>query len=144
LRKVTAFSRQDHLTDAAVPSSAPRRALSLVTAVSAALMLTALYACGSAGEDEIQAETAAILERVPVGTPFMEVPAAMRALGFSCAAERREVADTQGGVRGTESHFSCTREQSHWLVCTRRTRAVFMHLNGKVANVLVNSGRICP
>lgn len=106
-------------------------------------MLAVLCGCGYAGDDEIQAETTAILERVPVGTPFMEVPAAMEALGFSCATERREVADAQGGVRGTESHFSCTREQSHWLVCTRRTRAVFIHLNGKVANVLVNVGRFC-
>lgn len=118
-------------------------ALRGVTAVSAALMLTALCACGSADDDEIQAEAAAIQERVPVGTPFMEVPTAMRELGFTCATERREVADTQGGVRGTESHFSCTRETSQWLVCTRRTRAVFIHLNGKVASVLVNVGRFC-
>jgi hypothetical protein len=81
---------------------------------------------------------------VPAGTPFMEVPGAMRRLGFSCTAERREVADTQGGVRGTESHFSCVREHSQWLVCTRRTRAVFIQLDGKVANVLVNVGRTCP
>jgi hypothetical protein len=121
------------------PSSAPQRASVVTCAVIAAL----LCACGYAGDDEIQAETTAILERVPVGTPFMEVPAAMGALGFSCSTERREVADAQGSVRGTESHFSCIREQSHWLVCTRRTRAVFTHLNGKVANVLVNVGRLC-
>jgi hypothetical protein len=112
-------------------------------ALTCAVITALLCACASADEDEIQAETAAILERVPVGTPFMEVPAAMRDLGFSCAAERREVADAQGGVRGTESHFSCTREHSQWLVCTRRTRAIFIHLDGKVANVLVNVGRFC-
>jgi hypothetical protein len=118
-------------------------ALPLARPIGAAAMVAALCACGSANEDEIQAETVAILERVPVGTPFMEVPAAMRALGFACTAERREVADAHGGVRGTESHFSCTREHGQWLVCTRRTRAVFMHLDGKVANVLVNVGRFC-
>jgi hypothetical protein len=114
-----------------------------VARASAALMLTALCACGSADDDELQAEAAAIQARVPVGTPLMEVPAAMRKLGFTCAAERREVADARGGVRGTESHLSCTREQSQWLVCTRRTRAVFIHIDGKVANVLVNVGRFC-
>lgn len=113
---------------------------SVVTCVLAAALLCG---CGSADEDEVQVESAAILTRVPVGTPFMEVPAAMRELGFSCTAERREVADARGGVRGTESHFSCTREQAQWLVCTRRTRAVFTHLNDKVANVLVNVGRFC-
>jgi hypothetical protein len=111
-----------------------------VTCVALAALLCA---CGSADDDELLAESAAIMARVPVGTPFMEVPAAMRRLGFTCAAERREVADGQGGVRGTESHFSCTRETSQWLVCTRRTRAVFIHLNGKVANVLVNVGHFC-
>ncbi len=115
----------------------------VATRVGAAAIVTALCGCGSAGDDEIQAETAAIQGRVPAGTPFEEVPAAMRELGFSCVLERRDVADAKGGVRGIVSHFSCTREQSLWLVCTKRTRAVFIHLNGKVANVLVNVGRFC-
>lgn len=107
------------------------------------MLAATLAACGQADDDEILAEAAAIQARVPVGTPFMEVPAAMRRLGFSCVAERRDVTDAQGAVRGTESHFSCIREHSEWLVCTRRTRAVFTHLDGKVASVLVNAGRFC-
>ena len=114
---------------------------SLVACV--AVLAATLNGCGYAGEDEIQAETAAILQHVPLGTPLLEVPAAMRAQGFSCTSERRDVADAQGGLRGTESHLSCLREQSQWLVCTRRTRAVFTHLNGNVGHVLVNVGNFC-
>ncbi len=55
----------------------------------------ALGACGYAGGDEIEAESAAILARVPVGTSFNDVPDAMAALGFSMqhrpeAIHRRE------------------------------------------------------
>jgi hypothetical protein len=89
------------------------RQWSLVACV--AMLAATLNGCGYAGEDEIQAETAAILERVPPGTP----------------------------LRGMESHLSCMREQSQWLVCTRRTRAVFTHLNGNVGHVLVNVGNFC-
>lgn len=106
-------------------------------------MVTLLCACGSADDDEIQKETAAILELAPVGSPFMDVPASMRELGFDCVAERRDVSDAHGVVRGTQSHFSCTREERVWLVCSHRVRAVFMHAGDKVANVLVNVGRFC-
>lgn len=118
-------------------------AFPLVRPLGVAAMLMALFACGSADEDEIQAEVTAILERVPIGTPFMEAPAAMGALGFSCVAERREIVDAQGGVLGTESHFSCAREHSQWLICTKRTRVVLLQLNGKLSNILVNVGRFC-
>jgi hypothetical protein len=111
--------------------------------VTCAAVAALLCGCGSADEDEIQAEATAILERVPLGTPFMDTPAAMGELGFSCAAERREITDAQGGVLGTESHFSCAREHSQWLICTRRTRVVLLQLNGKLSNILVNVGRFC-
>ena len=97
----------------------------------AAALLLAMGACG-AGSDEVDAESAAILARVPLGTPLRDLPAAMQALGFSCATGRRP-----------EPHFVCEREQSRWLVCTRRTRAILLQLNGRLSNVLVNVGRFC-
>jgi hypothetical protein len=109
----------------------------------AAALLVALCGCGRSDEAEIQAETAAVLEHAPVGTPFLEVPEALREQGFSCTPERRDVADAHGAVRGTESHLSCIREERLWLVCKKRARAVFTHANGKVNHVLVNVGRFC-
>jgi hypothetical protein len=115
-----------------------RHALALACAVIAAL----LGACGNI-DDEIEAESAAILARVPVGTPYGELAAAMRDLGFSCVEGRRQFSDRTGAMRDAAPHLSCTREQSHWLVCTRRTRAILLQLNGKLSNILVNVGRFC-
>lgn len=114
-----------------------------VTFVSAAAILMALAACGYAGSDEIDAESAAILARAPLGSAFKDVPAAMGALGFSCSAGRRQFTDAKGQARDTEPHLVCERERSEWLICTRRTRAIFIQLNGQLSNVLVNVGRFC-
>ena len=106
-------------------------------------ILMALGACGYAGGDEVDAESAAILARVPVGTSFKSVPAAMGALGFSCTTGRRRFTDANGNVRQTEPHLVCERESSDWLICTRRTRAILIQLNGRLSDVLVNVGRFC-
>ena len=108
-----------------------------------AAILIALGACGYAGSDEIDAESAAILARTPVGTSFNELPAAMGALGFSCTTSRRQFTDAKGQVRDAEPHLVCEREQSDWLICSRRTRAILIQLNGRLSNVLVNVGRFC-
>ena len=109
----------------------------------AAAVLISVGACGYAGSDEIEAETAAVLARVPVGTSFSNVPAAMEGLGFSCTTGRRQFTDAKGTVRETEPHLVCEREQSDWLICSRRTRAILIQLNGRLSNVLVNVGRFC-
>jgi len=111
--------------------------------VTCAAIATLLGACGSV-DDEIQAESAAILARVPIGTPYGELPAALRELGFSCSEGRRQFSDRTGAMRDAAPHLSCEREQSHWLVCARRTRAILIQLNGKLSNILVNVGRFCP
>jgi len=111
--------------------------------IGAAAILMALGACGYAGSDEVEAESAAILARVPVGTSFSSVPAAMGALGFSCNTDRRQFTDAKGKVRETEPHLVCERESSDWLICSRRTRAILIQLNGRLSNVLVNVGRFC-
>ncbi len=111
--------------------------------VAAAALLMTLGACGYAGSDEIDAESAAILARVPVGTSFRSVPAAMGALGFSCSTSRRQFTDAKGKARETEPHLVCEREQSDWLICSRRTRAILIQLNGRLSDVLVNVGRFC-
>jgi hypothetical protein len=111
--------------------------------IGAAAILVALGACGYAGSDEIDAESAAILARVPVGTSFIDVPGAMAAVGFSCNTGRRQFTDATGNVRQTEPHLVCERESSDWLICTRRTRAILIQLNGRLSDVLVNVGRFC-
>ncbi|MGH8702946.1 MAG: hypothetical protein ACREVR_17465 [Burkholderiales bacterium] len=109
----------------------------------AAAILMALAACGYAGSDEIDAESAAILARAPIGTAFRDVPAAMGALGFSCSTSRRQFTDAKGTERGTEPHFVCERERAEWVICSKRTRAILLQLNGRLSNVLVNVGRFC-
>lgn len=109
----------------------------------AAVLLTGLWGCGYSGADEVEAESAAILSRVPVGTPFGDLPAAMRGLGFSCAPGRRQFTDAKGTLRDAEPHLSCEREQGYWLLCSRRTRAILLQLNGRLSNILVNVGRFC-
>ena len=109
----------------------------------AAAVLISLGACGYAGSDEIEAETAAILAHAPVGTAFKDVPAAMGALGFSCSTSRRQFTDAKGTVRETEPHFVCERESTEWVICSKRTRAILIQMNGQLSNVLVNVGRFC-
>ena len=111
--------------------------------VAAAALLMTLGACGYAGSDEIDAESAAILVRVPVGTSFNDVPGAMGALRFSCTTGRRQFPDAKGEMRETEPHLVCEREISNWLICTRRTRAILIQANGRLSDVLVNVGRFC-
>ena len=101
-----------------------------------------LSACSNV-DDEIQAESAAILARVPVGTPYGELLTAMRKLDFSCIEGRRQFSDRTGAMRDAPPHLSCTREQSLWLACNRRTRVILIQLNGKLSNILVNVGRFC-
>ena len=108
-----------------------------------AAILMALGACGYAGSDEVEAESAAILAHVPVGTAFKDVPAAMGALGFSCSTGRRQFTDAKGAVRETEPHLVCERERAEWVICSKRTRAILIPLNGRLSNVLVNVGRFC-
>lgn len=116
--------------------------MTIARPIAAAAILMTLGGCGSGG-DEVDAENAAILARVPVGTPFKDLPAAMAALEFSCTIGRRRFTDAQGRERDAEQHLSCEREQSRWLVCTRRTRVLLLQLNGRLSNVLVNVGNFC-
>lgn len=111
--------------------------------ISAAALLAALGACGDAGSDEIDAESAAILARAPVGAAFKDVPAAMSALGFACSTGRRQFTDPKGAARETEPYLVCERETPEWLICTRRTRAILIQQDGRLSNVLVNVGRFC-
>jgi hypothetical protein len=67
----------------------------------------------------------------------------MRALGFSCSEGQRQFTDARGVTRDAEVHLTCEREVRHWLVCSKRTRAFLLQLNGRVSNVLVNVGRFC-
>lgn len=117
--------------------------MAYVRPIAVTALLMTLGACGYAGSDEIEAESAAILARVPVGTSFDNVPAAMGALGFSCTSGRRQFPDAKGEMRDTEPHLVCERERSDWLICTRRTRAILLQLNGRLSEVLVNVGRFC-
>jgi hypothetical protein len=111
--------------------------------IGAVAVLMSLGACGYASSDEIDAESAAILARAPVGSAFKGAAAAMSALGFSCGTGRREFVDSKGTAREAEPHLVCERERSEWLICTRRTRAILIQQNGRVSNVLVNVGRFC-
>ena len=106
-------------------------------------IVAALAACGRTGSDEVDAESAAILARAPVGSSFKNAPAAMAALGFTCNAARRKFTDPRGKARETEPHLVCERDQSEWLICTRRTRAILVPVNGRLSYVLVNVGRFC-
>ena len=114
-----------------------------LNAIAASAMLVALYACGYADEDEVETESAAILTSVPVGTSFDDVPAAMRALEFSCTPGRKQFTDSKGNVRDAEAHLSCVREQAYWLVCKKRTRAILLQQNGRLSNILINVGHFC-
>jgi hypothetical protein len=107
--------------------------VAIVRGINSLVLAALVAACGSAGDDEIQAETATIQARVPAGTPVADALAFMREAGFACVPETRE----------TQQHFSCVREQSHWLVCTRRTRVILLQQNGKLTDILVNVGRVC-
>lgn len=111
--------------------------------IGTAAILLALAACGYTGFDEIDAESAAILARTPVGGSFRNVPAAMGALGFTCSAGRRQFTDSTGRMRETEPYLVCERDKAEWLICTRRTRAILIQQNGRLSNVLVNVGRFC-
>ena len=106
-------------------------------------LVAAIAACGRTGSDAVDAESTAILARVPVGSSFKSAAAAMTKLGFTCNSARRRFTDAKGTARETEPHLVCERDQSEWLICTRRTRAILIPLNGRVSNVLVNVGRFC-
>jgi len=91
----------------------------MTRAIGVIATLMTLSACGYASSDEIDAESAVVLARVPVGSAF------------------------KGAARETEPHLVCERETPAWLICTRRTRAILIQQNGRVSNVLVNVGRFC-
>ena len=116
------------------------RASSLLALASATAILVA---SGCTGVDEVDAESVAILARLPVGSSFKNAPAAMVILGFTCTTARRQFTDTKGQARETEPHLVCERDESEWLICTRRTRAILIQQNGRLSNVLVNVGRFC-
>jgi hypothetical protein len=111
--------------------------------IGAVVILMALGACGYATSDEIDAESAVILARVPIGSAFKGAAAAMGALGYSCNFSRPEFADAKGAPREAEPHLVCERESPEWLICARRARAILIQQNGLVSNVLVNVGRFC-
>ncbi len=111
-------------------------------AAAAVALLAALSACGNPERDEIDVESAAILARVPIGTSFDDLPAAMRSLGFACTPGRKQFI-SKGKLRDAEPHLECMREETYWLVCRRRTRAILLQLNGRLSNILVNVGRFC-
>jgi hypothetical protein len=108
-----------------------------------ALCLAGALLCGCAGEDEIDAETKALLQQVPIGTPYQQLDGAMQRLGFSCVQDVRQFIDGGGATRDAEPHLSCTREERYWLACGRRTRVNLLQLRGRLSNVLVNIGRFC-
>ena len=108
-----------------------------------ALCLAAAVLCGCAGEDEVDAEARALLQQVPIGTPFKEVPAAMQKLGYACNEDVRRYIDKSGTTRDGATHFSCQREERYFLACTRRTRVELLQFNERLSNVLVNVGRFC-
>ena len=115
----------------------------MTRAIGVIATLMTLSACGYASSDEIDAESAAILSRAPVGSAFKSAAAAMSALGYSCNVSRRKFVDAKGAARETEPHLVCERENNEWLICTRRTRAILIQQNGRLSNVLVNVGRFC-
>lgn len=104
--------------------------------------LLALCACASSDE-ESDAETALILQAVPVGTPFKQAEGAMQALGFSCASGHMRLTDSKGNVREAEPHLLCEREERVWLACIKRTRSFLLQRDGRLSNVLVSVGRFC-
>ena len=110
--------------------------------LAAAALLAGLCAYDTPERDEIDAESAAILARVPIDTPFVAVPAAMQALGFSCTSGRRQFI-SKGEPRDAEAHLECVREEPYLLVCKRRTRAILLQHLGRLSNILVNVGRFC-
>ena len=67
----------------------------------------------------------------------------MSTLGYTCISSRPELVDPKGAERETEPLLVCERESPEWLICTRRTRAILVQQNGRVANILVNVGRFC-
>jgi hypothetical protein len=111
--------------------------------IAVAAIAAALAACGFAGGDEVEAESAVILARVPVDTAFASVPAAMGALGFACTTGSRRFTDAKGRVRDSDTYLVCEREQSEWLVCSRRTRAILLQTDGRLSGALVNVGHFC-
>ena len=105
-------------------------------------LVLALCAC-AADSDELDEESAAILKRVPAGTAFVEVPAAMRELGFTCTPGRWQYTDKKGQLRSGEPHLTCERDEERWVVCKRRTRAILLERSRRLSNILVNVGYFC-
>jgi hypothetical protein len=103
----------------------------------------ALGGCGYSADEDLEAESAAILARVPIGTQFDSVPALMQKRGYACTADVKQFVDRKGVMRKAEGHLSCEREESWWLVCTKRLRVVLLQHNGRLSNVLVNAGMFC-
>jgi hypothetical protein len=107
------------------------------------LLVVVPLLCGCSGEDEVDAESRALLQQVPIGTPFQELPQAMQRLGYSCVEDVRRYVDRSGTTRDGATHLSCQREERSWLVCARRTRVELLQFNGRFSNALVNVGRFC-
>jgi hypothetical protein len=107
-----------------------------------AVAVALVCAAGTAAADELDDEAEAIRARVPVGTAFDKVPAAMKTLGFACAEAGWPYKDLYGRPRQLQ-HYVCVREEPFLLVCVRRTRATVLQETARVVNVIVNVGRFC-
>ena len=110
--------------------------------VAAVIALCSLFGC-SVSASEVEGERKAILERAPIGARVAEVAAAVKPLGFSCSKNDGQFMDESGKVRPAQEHLWCDRERSYWLVCGKRTQAIFVPLNDRVSELHVHIGLVC-
>jgi len=108
-----------------------------------AVSALALAGCGFAAEEDIERQIDEIFARAPIGSPFDSLPAAMKELGYACVQDVKQFVDRKGVMRKGESHYACEREQSYWLVCRKRSRAILLQHQGRLSNALVNTGVFC-
>ena len=76
-----------------------------------------------------------ILGHVPIGTPIDDAQRFMEAEGFSCS---RQMNSTWGDRRGVD-YLYCNREEGNSFVM-RRWQIAILHRDGKVTEVLANTG----
>ena len=107
------------------------------------LLAAAALASACSDQDEIDAESAAILARMPRGSPFSLAVKQIHELGFTCNFGQLEYLDRSGHMQKAPAHLRCLREEAFLLACTRRTNAILVQRDGRLINVLVNVGRFC-